>query len=221
MVKTKLKREQRGAVNVNPILIVALVGIAAVVGVAWYEKWGPFGQGNVHVSLGYTLLDGTEVSLTDGAQMVLFMDPQTFNWYTNSSKTTKITAVWGQLTVTPSVSEISGDVAVIWSRKHWGVLGTTPGSEPNAYDSDGTSISATVPQNISTTISASKCTVSLTTPTPLPNGQYIWVWKYDVTATIGTATATASAQGTIVAYNSNGTLTITGSVGTGSLNLVK
>jgi len=113
MIETKLKREQRGAVNVNPILIVALVGIAAVVGAAWYFKWGPFSRGGVGIDIGYILDDGSYV-LASTDRMVFYFNPtQPLAWYSDSGLTHRIAGVYGQLSVKAVITGIDATTATI------------------------------------------------------------------------------------------------------------
>jgi hypothetical protein len=229
MVKTKLKREQRGAVNVNPILIVALVGIAAVVGAAWYEKWGPFGKGDVSVSLGYILADGTEVPLEGNATHMLYVDPLTFALYTDSSKTTAVAGVYAVLSVKPVTDiENTGQIAVNWTRKVYAKVITE--SRQSVFDATGTQ---NMTPNVDAQISASKCLVTSSTFVGFGFSQSAtWVFRftYDVSASVQVpsadggysyVTASVSTEGQISVYYNAGTLSLVASTTKGYLNLVK
>jgi len=223
---TKLKREQKGAVNINPILIVILVGIVTVVGIAWYLKIGPFKQGNVGISLGYTLEDGTEVELTGNALNLFYSLDNPLRWYTDSNLTTRIVAIWGQLYVNATTDLSVSTIDIQYSR--YVVDIPNRGNPAASYPGSNVSgMTATIPPNANTRIVDSKFTVTLPVWTsPTTEKFYGWVWHYDVTATatdpsVGTKTATSSVDGDMTAYWKNdGTMTITASFTSGSLQFI-
>ena len=208
-----------------------LISIVAVVGIAWYYKLGPFDRGDVSISLGYVLSDGTEVELTGHTSMILYMDPQTFRWYSDSSKTQQITGIWGEVWVEP-VTDLNDDtIDISWS----GTI-TIPTINPTTGDITGYenyswpgSGDAVVPPNVDSEIEASKYTLNLTSDImgTIPAHTYPYTWTYSITAsatdpTIGTRTASTTAEGTLSAYwTPDGTLTVVASVTTGYLQLVR
>jgi len=91
-------------------LLILIVGLVA----GWIEN--PFDEkGNIGVSLGYILEDGTEVPLNSGGSDAMFMDPSTLWLYTDSTKTQKISGLYGQLSVNAATDLDVSAVDIDWS----------------------------------------------------------------------------------------------------------
>lgn len=223
-IETKLKREQRGTVNVNPILIAVLIGIAAVVGAAWYYQWGPFSKGEVYVDLGYVLADGTEVPFNAGQLYAFYQDPITLALYTDSSKTTAVAGVYGVLVAKPVTDIENAVVSTTWTRYVEAHVVTW---SHQSFDATGT---LDMQPNVQITIATSKCLITPSTFSFYNTATYSFRFTYTVSGSvrIPTAgggytyvTATATAVGTIDVYYTSGTLSMVVSVTPGYLNIVR
>lgn len=181
-------------------------------------------KGDTYVDLGYVRADGTEVSFNTDAKTILFMDPQTFTWYTDSSKTEIITGLWGELSVKASTNLDVDSVRVQWTRELWY---THPaGAEFHVAEGDG-SDTISISLDTQTEITGSKYTYTLPPLTASYIGKtFTYTWQYDVVAWADdpsgeSASDDTYAEGSISAYWSiDGTLTITAAVDTGTLELV-
>lgn len=204
-----------------------IIGLSVlVVGLVTGIIPNPFDKGDTYVDLGYVLADGTEVSFNTDTETILFMDPQTFTWFTDSSMGTKITGLWGELSVTASTNLDVDSVSVQWTRELWYKWPATEQWPKHLACGDG-SDTISISPGTQTKIAGSKYTYTLPPMTASYIGTtFTYTWQYDVLAWADDPAGEAAgddayAEGSISAYwDLEGFLTITVVVETGNLQLV-
>lgn len=203
-------------------LLILIVGLVA----GWIEN--PFDEkGNIGVSLGYILEDGTEVPLNSGGSDAMFMDPGTLWLYTDSTKTQKISGLYGQLSVNAATDlDVDNEypllVGIVWSGVGLYRWGPTDDWDPWPGLSN-ISGSTSIPPNTQTTIDGARLEA-------FEPGQVMSIseqtaefsFAFTVNASANGKTATGSAVGYISLWYSpdTGVLSITATVSTGTLEIV-
>lgn len=208
MIETKrILKNVRGAINVNPALLIFVIGIVAVIGGMWYFKLGPFEQGDVRIDIGYIFENG-DYAPVQPAAMVLYFDPiQPLAWYSDAGRTHRIAGVYGQLSVRVVGVGTDATTATI----SWNGHSTTGATSDvgNKIINIGSTVS--IPES---RMEARGFWYDVSQPTNIVD------MSYDVTATAGSLSASTTAAAQVTIYWGATTLTITATVDAGTFNFV-